>query len=102
MKAPLKPPPSYSALSEMTREQIIEMYDVVVGQSYTDLGPTTVNLAAKQITDANFYLQEVARRDADEINKQMLRFTKEMRYLTWVIAFLTGVVAVLTIIPLFR
>lgn len=72
---------TFKQLRQMSREEIERKYDRVAQTTGGSL---------------NFYRDELLRRDLEEDNAQMLRFTRQVRDMTIAITVLTVVVAVMT------
>ncbi len=85
---------SLEGFRAMSDEDLVRRHDWLAVGDGTGNASTSVGI--------NYYLNEIARRDAVRINEQMLQFTKEVRYLTWIIAVLTLAVTVLTALTLLR
>ncbi len=77
---------TYKALSELSVEQLKARYDKHAESTQVAL---------------NFYREEIARREADALNKAMLAFTKQVRDMTIAITVMTAVVLVLTVLNVF-
>lgn len=61
------------------------------------------NAAAENtVVGLNFYRDELVRRQLARESERMLRLTRSMRNLTWVILVLTVVNVVAVMVPLFR
>ncbi|MGY5803368.1 hypothetical protein ACXHMN_18725 [Rhizobium sp. LEGMi12c] len=71
---------TYKALSELSVEQLKARYD---------------NHAASTQVALTFYREEIARREADVLNKAMLAFTRQVRDMTFIIFGMTAVMLVL-------
>lgn len=77
---------NYKRLRETSKGTLIQKYDAVATH-------TTPGL--------NYYRDEIARRDAEEQSLIILRFTKQMRDMTFVITLMTGLVLVLTVVNVY-
>jgi hypothetical protein len=101
------PVPSFTSLQAMSRDDLVAEYD-----SFSK--PVKGFVPVTWLPQANFWLQEIARRDATESNTQMLGYTKEvtdmtaamlghtrdMKEMTATIKSLTIAITVLTVLTL--
>lgn len=77
---------SYEQLRKKSKETLVREYDGIA--QGTALG-------------LSFYREEIARREADEQNRLMLDFTKQVRDMTIAITAMTCVVLLLTIVNVY-
>lgn len=70
------PVPSFTSLGAMSRDDLVAEYDCLAEPI------TGVLLPVNLLPQANFWLQEIARRDAAEMNTQMLSYTKQVTDMT--------------------
>lgn len=74
-------------LQVLSTEQLIQKHD---------------EIAAGTTVGTNHYLAELARRDQQQTNCELLRLSRTMTRLTWVITFATIINVILVCVPLFR
>lgn len=74
-------------LRKMSIEELIRAYD---------------NHAQSTVVGTQFYLDEIVRRDAETQTKAMIRLTKRLEILTWVIMLLTVISAAAALLMFFR
>lgn len=77
---------TYKALSELSVEQLKARYDKHAESTEVAL---------------NFYREEIARREADALNKAMLSFTKQVRDMTFIIFGMTAAMLFLTFVTVY-
>ncbi len=75
----------YSQLRTMSEDDLIFHHDVLVAQTKARVG-------------IDYYLSELARRDAEEATNEMIAYTKRVTDMTRMMAWLTVIITLLTII----
>ena len=76
-------------------------YDEFKKRSIEDLKETYDRIAKTTSPGLSFYRDEIARREAELMNKQMLSMTRHMRNMTIAISILTFVNVAAVLVPLF-
>lgn len=78
---------TYQELRKLSKDQLIQEYD---------------NKAVHTEPGLDFYKEEIARRDAEEQTKQMMRINNQMRIMTIIITILTIINVIAVFISLFK
>jgi hypothetical protein len=84
----MDPPFTFAELKRWSVQELKDLYD------------ERTTAARGPVPTAQFVLEEIHRRDADEQTKLMLAYTRRMTYLTVVVTILTAVVTILTAVNL--
>jgi hypothetical protein len=77
-------------------------YDEFRGRSIEDLKKSYDRIAKTTSPGLSFYREEIARRESELLNHQMLSMTKHMRNMTIAISILTLVNVVAVLVPLLQ
>lgn len=78
---------TYSELRAISEDDLIFYHDVLVAQTKARVG-------------IDYYLNELARRDYDDLNNELLAYTKRVTDMSRVMTWLTVVITILTVISL--